>query len=246
VVDRGRQETLPEKGITYKAHFDPSGGRVDAAALAIGHRDGDLIRVDLVRRCPAPHNPEAVISEAAEVLSVYVITDVQVHRFGADFPIRAFQRAGVRATTAEKVTSEHHLGMVPLVNAQRVVLPDHPDLLRELRGLERRTGTAGRDVATHRPAQHDDTAAAVSGLCALLPHRAPVTVAVPLYLARGRPSLGTGEQQDQLVDVVQKNLFEDHEGGGYEPGSAMPWDDRQTYTPRMRGVPKGWFRPHEE
>ena len=41
-------------------------------------------------------------------------------------------------------------------------LCDLAELLRELRGLERRHGTSGRDRISHRPGAHDDRANAVA------------------------------------------------------------------------------------
>src|SRR5262245_33443190 len=56
-------ELTPARGTRYVAAFDASGGRRDAAALAIGHaglayRDAEPSAVvDLVRAWPAPHDP---------------------------------------------------------------------------------------------------------------------------------------------------------------------------------------------
>jgi hypothetical protein len=51
--------------------------------------------------------------------------------------------------------------LLPLVNSARVRLLDDAELLRELRGLERRRG-ATRDRVDHRPGAHDDRAIAVT------------------------------------------------------------------------------------
>jgi hypothetical protein len=74
-------------------------------------------------------------------------------RFGGDFPVAAFERYGVTAEVCAANTSDNHMGMLPLVNAGRVQLLDLPELLRELRGLERRRGTAGKDRVDHRRAR---------------------------------------------------------------------------------------------
>jgi hypothetical protein len=47
-------------------------------------------------------------------------------------------------------------------------VPDIPELLGELRGLERRRGPSGRDRVDHRPGGHDDLANAVAGLLSML------------------------------------------------------------------------------
>lgn len=120
---------------------------------------------------PDPSKPHG--QTAAEILKTYNVWRVQVDRFGGDFPVAASRRFRVTAEVAQRSTSDHHLAMLPVVNAARVVLPDLPELLRELRGLERRTGTGGKDRADHRPFAHDDVASAVSGVVAMLAARGP-------------------------------------------------------------------------
>jgi hypothetical protein len=190
VVDPGVRERAPETPVwikgravaptTYVAHYDASGGRVDAAALSVAHMAGELVVLDVVRRWGAPHDPAAVIAEAASILRSYRCEAVQVDRFAGEFPVSAFRQHGIRAAVAAKSTSEHHLGLLPLVNAGRVRLLDDPTLLRELRGLERRTGS-GRDRVDHRRGAHDDVAAAVSGVVAAVNNEVlPVARMVPV------------------------------------------------------------------
>ena len=79
------------------------------------------------------------------------------------FVAEGFRRHGITYKYAERATSATYLELLPLVNAGAVVLLDEPHLLRELRGLERRRGTAGRDRVDHRPGAHDDRAVALAG-----------------------------------------------------------------------------------
>ena len=51
----------------------------------------------------------------------------------------------------------------PLINSGRVELLDHPRLVAQLCGLERRTAWGGRDSIDHGPGGHDDVANAVAG-----------------------------------------------------------------------------------
>jgi hypothetical protein len=104
-----------------------------------------------------------VIAEAADVLSRYGAKRVRVDRFAGMFPIEQFRKHGIEAETAERSTSDTYLELLPLVNAREALLLDDDKLLRELRGLERRRGTAGRDRVDHRPGSHDDRAAACAG-----------------------------------------------------------------------------------
>jgi hypothetical protein len=106
------------------------------------------------------------------VLKSYGLHAVTGDRFSGNFVVDAFRASGVEYRTSERTTSDAYLAMLPIVNAGAVELLDVPALLTELRGLERRRGTSGKDRVDHRPGAHDDTAAACAGLVAAL-GRAP-------------------------------------------------------------------------
>jgi hypothetical protein len=59
--------------------------------------------------------------------------------------------------------SQLYLEMLPVFNRGAVSIPDHPTLLRELRGLERRTHRSGRDTVDHGTRGSDDFANALAG-----------------------------------------------------------------------------------
>lgn len=164
----GVREVPRRAGVRYSAHFDASSGRGDRAALAIGHAEGGRVVLDVLRAWNPPFDPEAVVADAARVAREYGALTVQVDRYAAGFVVSAFARHGLTARVAERTTSEHHLELVPLVNSKRASLLDHPELLRELRGLERRVSRTGKDSVDHRPGGHDDCAAAVSGVLSIL------------------------------------------------------------------------------
>jgi hypothetical protein len=54
--------------------------------------------------------------------------------------------------------------LLPIINSGAIELLDDDQLLRELRGLERRHGSSGRDRVDHRPGEHDDRANVVAGV----------------------------------------------------------------------------------
>ena len=66
----GRTELLPAEGVSYSAFVDPSGGRHDQFALAIGHRSGEKVIVDLLRGWQPPIDPSVVVAECANLLSL--------------------------------------------------------------------------------------------------------------------------------------------------------------------------------
>jgi hypothetical protein len=171
-VATGRLELPPAQGVRYEAFVDPSGGRSDAFTLAIGHASGESSEscaiVDLVRGWPAPFNPSGVVAEIAELLRAYRVHTVVGDRYGGEWPREQFRVHGIEYALAEKPKSDLYLELLAAVNSGRVELPEHPVLLRELRGLERRRGSSGRDRVDHAPGSHDDHADAVSGLVQLL------------------------------------------------------------------------------
>ena len=63
----------------------------------------------------------------------------------------------------------------PLINSRRVELLDHPRLVAQLCGLERRTAWGGRDSIDHGPGGRDHLANAVAGalVAAGEPRRVP-------------------------------------------------------------------------
>jgi hypothetical protein len=74
---------------------------------------------------------------------------------------------------AEKAKGDLYLELLAVVNSGRVELLDVPELLAQLRGLERRRGPSGRDRVDHRPGAHDDSVNAVAGVVSLLAGRDP-------------------------------------------------------------------------
>jgi hypothetical protein len=78
-----------------------------------------------------------------------------------------FERRALPYRLSPMTKADLYLRLLPLINAQQVQLLDHPQLLRELRGLERRRGWGGKDRVDHRRGQHDDLANAAAGAIVL-------------------------------------------------------------------------------
>ena len=58
----GRLEVPPMNEVKrYVAFCDPSGGRSDAAALAVAHLEDERVVLDLARRWKSPHDPASVV-----------------------------------------------------------------------------------------------------------------------------------------------------------------------------------------
>ncbi|MBI2526595.1 MAG: hypothetical protein HYV93_11465 [Candidatus Rokubacteria bacterium] len=161
LVPDGIRERPPAPGTLYVAGCDPSGGRRDRFGLSIGHHDGQRAVLDLARAWAPPFNPSRVIAECSDILATYGCGAVFGDRYAGEFVAEQFRAHGIEYI-ASRDKSVVYLDLLALVNAGGAVLLDHPGLLRELRGLERRRGTSGRDRIDHRPGAHDDLAVAAA------------------------------------------------------------------------------------
>jgi hypothetical protein len=159
----GRQELPYSRVENYCAFVDPSGGRGDAAALAVAHQDGEKMILDLAKRWPAPHNPQTVVEEMARLVKAYQLNAIRGDRYAGEWPRQEFLKYGIVYEPSDKDKSVTYLELLPLILSGRVELLDNPRLIQELRLLERQTRSLGRDKVDHPPGGHDDLANAVAG-----------------------------------------------------------------------------------
>jgi hypothetical protein len=166
-VVRGRRELPRVAGVTYFAFCDPSGGSSDAMSLGICHRENDRIILDLLREVRPPFSPDQVTFEFAAALKLYGVTTVHGDRYAGEWPRERFRAHGIAYEPCETTKSDLYRDLLPLINAGRAELLDHPRLVAQLCGLERRTARGGRDSIDHAPNAHDDLANAVAGALVL-------------------------------------------------------------------------------
>jgi hypothetical protein len=159
-----RHELPPVAGITYSAFVDPSGGSADAMTLAVAHRDrAGCVVLDAVREVRPPFSPQDVVWEFAKLLKTYGVGRVVGDRYAGEWPREQFRKAGIEYQPSELSKSQLYGELLPLLNGHRAELLDHPRLIAQLLGLERRTARGGRDSIDHGPHAHDDVANAVAG-----------------------------------------------------------------------------------
>ncbi|MBI3932394.1 MAG: hypothetical protein HY317_03185 [Acidobacteria bacterium] len=171
-VAEGVRERAPEDSPRpwYVSFVDAaSGSGKDAFTAAVAHLVGERAVLDVVRAWRPPFNPSGVIGEAADLLKRYGLRETTGDRYAPGFVSEGFRAAGITYHASERDRSALYLELLPAVNAGRgrVELLDDAELLRELRGLERRRGTSGRDRVDHRPGAHDDRANAAAGAVVL-------------------------------------------------------------------------------
>jgi hypothetical protein len=218
-VIRGCFELLRVEGVRYHAFTDPSGGSSDSMTLAVVHFKGNRAILDCVRERRAPFSPDGVVKEFADALKSYGISKVVGDRYGGEWPRERFKVHGVAYVVSDKVKSDLYLGLLPLLNSGRVELLDHPRLVNQLIGLERRTSRAGKDSVDHQPGAHDDVCNSVAGavvLAAQAAARPKVPIVSPHVFSNGRwwdapPATGR--------EPTTTELFYRHGGGARWPGS---------------------------
>jgi len=165
----GRWELPKIEGVNYLAFTDPSGGRVDSFTLAIAHREngsGKIILDRLEERRP-PFGPQNVVKEFSDILKSYGISNVKGDKYAGEWVSKAFRDEGIDYESSEKNKSELYLEFEPLLAQGQVGLLDNKRLLNQLRGLERRTRSGGKDMVDHYPGGHDDLSNAIAGACVL-------------------------------------------------------------------------------
>jgi hypothetical protein len=158
-----RHELPRVAGVRYVGFCDPSGGSSDSMTLCIAHREGERAIVDCIREAKAPFSPDGVCAEFSATLKGYGVREITGDRYAGAWPGERFQANGIRYKPAEKPKSTLYQEALPLLNAGRVELLDHPKLISQLCSLERRTARGGRDSIDHPPSQHDDVANACAG-----------------------------------------------------------------------------------
>jgi hypothetical protein len=176
-IENGVLERPPVDGIQYRAFVDPSGGSgSDSMALAIAHQHDGIGILDCLREIRPPFSPANAVAELSQLLRPYRITQITGDKYAGGFPPDEFAKHGITFEQSAKPKSEIYLHAVSLLNSRRVSLLDHPRLVAQICGLERRAVSGGRDRIDHPRFgnHHDDCANAALGALVELsdPHSA--------------------------------------------------------------------------
>jgi hypothetical protein len=166
VVISGRLELPYVEGVKYFAFTDPSGGGADSFTLSIGHREsGKLVQDVLKARRGDPHQ---TVKDYAETLKKYHIREVTGDRYAGSWVSGAFRKESIIYRVSELNKSELYLEALPHFNPGLIELLDNRDVVKQLRSLERRRGSSGKDTVDHPKEGHDDSANVTCGLIATM------------------------------------------------------------------------------
>jgi hypothetical protein len=168
-ISVGVRERPPARGVSYAAFCDPSGGSSDSMTLCIGHNDfaRNRIVIDCLRERAPPFSPETVVEEFSRLLKSYGIASITGDKYAGLWPIEQFGRFNIYYDSSAAPKSSLYTDLLPLINSARIELLDHPKLMNQLLGLERRTARSGKDSIDHAPGQHDDLINSVAGVAAI-------------------------------------------------------------------------------
>ncbi len=186
-VVRERRMLVHTYGYTYRAFVDASSGRNDAFTAAIAHAEpGGRVVLDAVEVVRPPFEPPEAIERCAALIGRYGLGYCTGDRYATGFVAHAFAGHGVRYIESTLNKSEIYRQALPLFTSHRVDLLDNPQLLTELRLLERRPQPGGGERIDHpnRSYCHDDLANAVVGA---------------LLLAAESPAAGTYGQESYVT-----------------------------------------------
>ena len=156
-------ELPPAADHRYFAFADASAGRHDAFCLCIGHKLDNRFIADVVLGRKPPFDPTEVAREFAALAREYRCGEVVGDNFAGEWVAQAFRAAGVDYRKSRLVKSAIYLESLPHFARGAISIPNHAQLIRELRLLERRTHRSGRDTVDHPQSGSDDYANVLCG-----------------------------------------------------------------------------------
>ena len=160
-------ERAPEPGKAYFAFVDAAGGTgKDSYAFCIAHVEADgVVVVDVIREREPPFTPSKVITEFADLLRAYRVSEVRGDNMGSGFHAGEWDRYAMPFRRYDDTTSENYLTALPVLLARRVRLLDNKRLRNQLTSLERTISATDKETVTHprHGNAHDDIATATCG-----------------------------------------------------------------------------------
>jgi hypothetical protein len=189
----------------------------DSFALADAVQSGRMTILRAVRVWNPPFSPAQVIDEVVAYTQAQRVAEITGDNWSGQLLRELFEQRRVAYRVSEWTKADLYLRFLPMVNSGTVRLLDHPELLRQLRGLERRRGWGGKDRVDHRRGQHDDLANAVAGACVLVAE-GQQRVRVTLWGGGIGPGPDVDERAAAAADAAELAERIRWGGGAYMPG----------------------------
>ena len=162
----------PQRGIRYGHAVDTAGLGQSEFTWVVNHWENHRIIIDLIngrgRRWLRGVNLEGTVRACCDDVRPYGALEVMGDRYAGEWPPEAFAREGMGYKVADKSKSDLYLELIPLFLAGKIEIPADPELIRQLKLLQRRTGSQGRDIIEKPKGSYDDRANVVAVAVAAL------------------------------------------------------------------------------
>lgn len=165
-IDVDVRQRAPVIGKRYVAFLDPSGGKHDSMTLAISHKEGERIVLDVAHEWAPPFDPTVAVEDVVATLRKYHCTTIISDRYASGWVEGAFKRFNVHFKPSKGDKSLLFLEALPHFTSAGVALLDNTRLISQLTQLQREAGRGGRDRVVKMRGGHDDLANAVCGAIA--------------------------------------------------------------------------------
>jgi hypothetical protein len=116
-------EISPSHRWGYFLFIDSSGNREDSFCIAVAHKDGDKIVVDVVREWRPPFNIDGVVDEICALAKLYRIGKATGDRYAGDVIADMFRKRSLPYDPTDCNKSDFYHDLLPLLNTRGIVLP---------------------------------------------------------------------------------------------------------------------------
>ena len=228
----------------YVAFCDSSLMVHDSFTMAIAHREGQRVVLDVIREFPPATklNPADVVEQLIPVLDQYQIYEITGDRFSYTWVQDAFSKHGKSFRLSEVNRSGLYQYLLGWVNTATVDLLDNEKLVDQLVSLRRRQESEGKEVVDHPPSSHDDIANSVAGAVWLCRQEAWTNAVREYAIAEAQ---GKYNQKlpatKQFEDAYNRAVLREHGVENYTVPTAASWGA----TKMVRDASKG-FLPREK
>jgi hypothetical protein len=194
--------------------------------VGIVHVEGERYIADAVRGRKG--NPQEAVIEFVKLVKQYRCSTITGDNYAKEWVAGAYRGAGLEYRRAPLPRSDLYLEGLPLFTRGLVSIPDHQQLIREMRLLERRVARSGKDAVNHGIGGHDDHANALFG--ALYVAAKATAHRMPGFVAPYAWSKTSGVISDPCAAAgAQRSTTQKfYDAGGYG-GGGWPGSDRSSY-----------------
>jgi hypothetical protein len=137
-------------------------------------------------RYPPRAGLEGTVREIADIVKRYNLQPREVHgdKYASKWTVERFASEGVIYQQNDADKSVYYLELEPLFSTDRIQILDNPELVRELRLLEKRPRATGKTLVDHPLRGHNDLANALA-VSAFFAKKATVVQGYPIGVGRG-------------------------------------------------------------